>query len=185
MLQRKSFAGKALRLRCLFPATSHLPCCFGVPTWGSGPHVSVSAPSSSSPSPHTQKGRRRPPRCLPSTSSDRSAEGSDTATPNEHQRVKRSLQQQEGSRPCAPRGPTAFGRLASEGGEGLSPASGGGGGKASGRSQSPARSLSRAEALGAPPLPRSHLSPLEDPDGTWGFPSICQWNWGRQKGRKT
>ena len=75
---------------------------FGVPTWGSGPHFSVSAPSSSSPSPHTQKGRRRPPRCLPSTSSDRSAEGSDTATPNKHQRVKISSGAQ---------GPPATGRV--------------------------------------------------------------------------
>lgn len=68
---------------------------FGVPTWGSGPHFSVSAPSCSSPSPHTQKGRRRPPRCRPSTSSDRSAGGSDTATPNKHQRVKTSSGAQE------------------------------------------------------------------------------------------
>ena len=27
MLKRKSFSGKALRLRCLFAATFHLPCC--------------------------------------------------------------------------------------------------------------------------------------------------------------
>lgn len=100
---------------------------FGVPTWGSGPHFSVSAPSCSSPSPHTQKGRRRPPRCLPSTSSDRSAGGSDTATPNKHQRVKISSDGQEPPATGRVKGAALpevrrrFGRLASEGGEGLSP----------------------------------------------------------------
>lgn len=72
MLKRKSFAGKVLMLRCFFTALPTAHVVWGTratPTCGSGRHFSISSPSSSSPSSHTQRGGRKPPRRRPSTSS--------------------------------------------------------------------------------------------------------------------